>query len=532
MEKFPLSLNTLKKPVPETDLWQALLLFNVYRFILAFSFWMTTQFDIEKNVFYITNPSLYNAVSLFYFLASIVFLIIPFLVKHHYYLQINVSIFFDVPAIIMLMHACGGMSSAIGLLLIVLVAAHSLLVSERWALFSAAFATLGLISEQVYNIIYYTLPLTVLLQVGLLGSVLLISAYMINTLSIRIRINQKALTEHAEALLFTQKLNSQIVATMQEGIIVFDKELNIQNINSAAYKLLNFHPDHEINSLKYLPKNFQQAFNVWKKTKREIHAGSIRLNFHSLGKDITSSILVFIYDTTQEVKRAQELKLASLGHLTANIAHELRNPLAAVSHAAQLLGESSDLGVQDRDFVRIIREHAARMNTVIQNVLSISSRKEARIERFDLISWLENFAKSLVISNLPQAEITFDHPNQSFFVSADPTQLSQILINLSENGLRYSFRYTGRATLTFRVREQSDRDVIILDVIDQGIGVAKPIVKHIFEPFFTTEKLGSGLGLFLAKELCNINNIHIDHIQPPESGSIFRLSFPMNGNMR
>ena len=184
----------------EPDLWQALQLFNLYRFILAASFWAMLKFNILNKFFIVTNDSLYHVVSLNYFIASAIFLLMPFLIRHHYFVQINLSLFFDVPSIVLLMHACGGMSSAIGLLLMVIVAAHSLLVSERWSLFSAAFAACALIFEQVYNILKYDVPLNGLTQVGLLGTVLLISAYMINTLSIRIRLNQKKLAEHARAL--------------------------------------------------------------------------------------------------------------------------------------------------------------------------------------------------------------------------------------------------------------------------------------------------------------------------------------------
>ena len=515
----------------EPDLWQALQLFILYRFILAASFWAMLKFNILNKFFIVTNDSLYHVVSLNYFIASAIFLLMPFLIRHHYFVQINLSLFFDVPSIVLLMHACGGMSSAIGLLLMVIVAAHSLLVSERWSLFSAAFAACALIFEQVYNILKYDVPLNGLTQVGLLGTVLLISAYMINTLSIRIRLNQKKLAEHARALFEIQQLNTQIVANMNEGVIVFDNQQNIQHINAAAYQLLKFHPDREINSIKYLPKNFQQAFLAWEAGTRHFYFSDIRLNFQLLGKGSSKKTLVFIYDAAQEVKRAQELKLASLGQLTANIAHELRNPLAAISHAAQLLGESSELNTQDQDFIRIIREHSNRINTIIQNVLSISSRKETHQESINLIAWLKKFAKNLSISNLPSIQFTFDHPNRDYPIKADPSQLIQVLVNLCDNGLRYSFRHTGYATLTFRIRHRLDNSAVILDIIDQGIGVSKPIIKHIFEPFFTTEKQGSGLGLYLTKELCDINHIKLEYIYQSEGGAIFRLTFPLGDDI-
>lgn len=519
---------------PETELWQALQLFNLYRLILAFSFWMMTKLNIEEKFFTITDNKLYDIVSLSYFLFSIAFLALPFFVKRYYYIQINLCIFLDVSAVILLMHSCGGITSGIGLLLIVFVAAHSLLVSERWALFSAALATILLIFENIYDIFKYELPLNSLIQIGLLGTVLLISAYMTNTLSVRTRQHQQSLMKQTHELNAIQQLNAQIVNAMHEGVMVFDAQKNIKHINTAAYRLLNFYPAQKIENIKNLPKNFQHAFDAWKEGKREhyilSHSAAIaetRLNFQSLAKDPAAGTIVFIYDATQELQRAQDLKLASLGHLTANIAHELRNPLGAISHASQLLGESSELLLQDQELVTIIREHCNRMNTIIQNVLSISSRKKPNFSKIKLFPWLKKWVKNFSSPEFSHPTFNFKHIDQHFTVQADPSQLAQVLTNLCENGLRYSFHHTGKATLTFRLQPHTEFSAVTLDIIDQGFGIPKNIIKHIFEPFFTTEKSGSGLGLYLAKELCDINNIHLETISEPNSGAIFRLTFPL-----
>lgn len=534
MDKISPPLNGSSTATPEAELWQALQLFNLYRMMLAFSFWMLTKLNIEEQFFTVTNDDLYDITSLSYFLLSITFLTIPFFIRRYYYLQINLCIFLDITAIILLMHACGGITSGIGLLLIVLVSAHSLLVSERWALFSATMATILLIFENIYDIFKYDMPINSLMQIGLLGSVLLISAYIINTLAVRIRQHQKSLIQQTRQLNAIQQLNTQIVNAMHEGVMVFDAQQHINHINNAAYRLLNFYPAQKIESIRNLPKNFQQAFEAWKQGKREhyilSHTAAIaetRLNFQPLGKDPTTGTIVFIYDATQEIQRAHDLKLASLGHLTANIAHELRNPLGAISHASQLLGESSEITSQEQDLINIIREHCNRMNAIIQNVLSISSRKKPEVSKIKLFPWLKKWIKNFSSPDFPHPTFNFKHNNQRVTVQADPSQLAQVLINLCENGLRASFRHTGQATLTFRIQSHSEFSAVTLDIIDQGFGIPKTIVKHIFEPFFTTEKSGSGLGLYLAKELCDINNIRLETIVEPHSGAIFRLTFPL-----
>lgn len=525
MNKMPPLQNGMPTLTPETDLWQALQLFNLYRVFLSFSFWMITKLNIEDKIFSIIEPKLYATISLSYFLFSLFFLAIPFFIHRFYYFQINLCTFIDVSATILLMHACGGVSSGIGLLLIVLIAAHSLLVSQRWALFSAALATIFLFFEQLYDVLQYHLPLNLFMQVGLLGTVLLISAYIVNTLAIRTRQHQHFLIEQAHQLDAIQKLNTQIVNAMHEGVIVFDAEKNIQYLNHAAYHLLNFHPTQKIETIKNLPKHFQQAFDAWQTGKR-VATTEIRLNFQSISKDPSTGCIVFIYDATQEMQRAQDLKLASLGHLTANIAHELRNPLGAISHASQLLEESTTLTAEEKEFSKIIREHCNRMNTIIQNVLSISSRKKPEPSKIKLLPWLKKWVKNFSSPDFSHPTFSFKYTGEHFTVQADPSQLTQVLTNLCENGLRYSFRRTEIPSLTFRLQSHHENSTITLEIIDQGFGIPKSVAKHIFEPFFTTEKSGSGLGLYLAKELCDMNNIRIDTLIEPHSGAIFKLTFP------
>lgn len=525
MNKIPLPPNGISPFAPEADLWQALQLFNLYRAILSFSFWIITKFNIEDKIFPITELELYRITSLSYFMLSLFFLTIPFFVHRFYYFQINLCTIVDVSAIILLMHACGGMPSGIGLLLIVLIAAHSLLVSQRWALFSAAFATIFLFFEQLYDVLKYDLPLNFFTQIGLLGSVLFISAYIVSTLAVRIRQHEIFLIEQAHQINVIQKLNMQIVNAMLEGAIVFDGEKNIQYINHAACRLLNLNASQKIESTKNLPKHFQQAFDAWQKGK-PFSTAEIRLNFQPITKDSSAGYIAFIYDTTQEIQRAQDLKLASLGHLTANIAHELRNPLGAISHASQLLEESSTLGPEEKEFSKIIREHCNRMNTIIQNVLSISSRKKSEPSKIKLLPWLKKWVKNFSSPDFPHPKFSFKYTGQHFTVQADPSQLAQVMINLCENGLRYSFRRTEIASLTFRLQSHIENSTVTLEIVDQGFGISKSVAKHIFEPFFTTEKSGSGLGLYLAKELCDMNNIRIDTLFESHSGAIFRLTFP------
>ena len=522
-----------QKPDLQDYLWQPLQLFNLYRLLLVIGFVSLTKFNLDTQFFGVVNKSLYQQACIFYAMASLIFLICSVLVKRGYAFQANVPIFIDVVALIVLMHATGGIISGVGILLIVIVAAHSLLFPGKYSLLSAAIAAILLIVEHSYNYFSLNVAINIYTQVGLLGNAILITSLVTNLLSLRVRRSQLIVESQAQQLATSQQLNAHIISAMHAGVLVFDQEYNIRLINVAARMLLDFQTTLQNNTLFELPETFQQCFADWQregKSTQLLQAApnslGLRLSFHPLGKGLPSGTLVFLYDLGSETRQAQDLKLASLGHLTANIAHELRNPLGTVSHAAQLLAESQLLSVEDKKLVNMIKQHCDRMNTVIQNVLSLSGRKPARTESIALIPWLEQFIKELNVQNVGTPNGTLETDRNDLVVDIDPSQLTQILINLCENGLRYSYKRHRQASLTLRVQTTDSPPTILLDVIDNGEGISKEIAKHIFEPFFTTENNGSGLGLYIAKELSQMNGTRLDYVPSVQFGSQFRLTIP------
>lgn len=514
-------------------LWKSLQLFNLYRVLLAIGFVSLTQFNLDTQFFGVVDKPLYLQACTLYFAASLLFLLSSLFVKRGYAAQANVPIFIDVVALIVLMHATGGIISGVGILLIVIVAAHSLLFPGKYSLLSAAIAAILLIFEHSYSFLSQKVAFNMYTQVGLLGCAIFITSLVTNILSLRVRRSQMIVESQAQQLATSQQLNAHIISAMHAGVLVFDQEYKIRLINVSARMLLDFQTTLQNNTLFELPESFQQCFANWQREGKSTltlqttpNGPGLRLSFHPLGKGLPSGTLVFLYDLESETRQAQDLKLASLGHLTANIAHELRNPLGTVSHAAQLLAESQALPVEDQKLVRMIKQHCDRMNTVIQNVLSLSGRKPARTENIALIPWLEQFIKDLTVQNIGIPKVTLEYDKQDLAVNIDPSQLTQILINLCENGLRYSFRKNGIATLVLRVQTTESPPTILLDVIDNGEGIAKEITKHIFEPFFSTENNGSGLGLYIAKELSQMNGTRLDYIPSLQFGSQFRLTIP------
>jgi two-component system sensor histidine kinase PilS (NtrC family) len=240
--------------------------------------------------------------------------------------------------------------------------------------------------------------------------------------------------------------------------------------------------------------------------------------------------LVFVEDAAETRQRAQQLKLASLGRLTASIAHEVRNPLGAISHAAQLLSESEATNEEDRRLMRIIQDHSGRVNRIIENVLRIGRRDGTAPEVFAIGPWLTAFVADLIERRqLVSEQVLLGVEPGDIRVVMDPTQLHQVLWNLCENALRYS---GGSPLLTLWCARKPIWDRPYLDVIDRGPGIPEDIARHVFEPFVSRESTGTGLGLYIALELCECNQATLNlHANGPE-GCTFRIGFAHPGRQQ
>jgi len=223
-------------------------------------------------------------------------------------------------------------------------------------------------------------------------------------------------------------------------------------------------------------------------------------------------------------QQAQQLKLAALGRLSASIAHEIRNPLGAISHAAQLLRESEELSRGDRRLSEIIRDHCKRMNGVVENVLETSRRRPPSPVRLNLSSHLADFAGAFRDSN-EDAQICVRIEPHDTEVRMDKGHLDQVLTNLVGNAVRHSREHAGRPLVHLAGGIDARTERPYLNVIDEGPGVPDDMVDHLFEPFFTTAKSGTGLGLYISRELCEANQARLTYHRHEGGGACFRITF-------
>jgi two-component system sensor histidine kinase PilS (NtrC family) len=236
--------------------------------------------------------------------------------------------------------------------------------------------------------------------------------------------------------------------------------------------------------------------------------------------------LIFLEDTTLIAERVQQTKLAALGRLSASIAHEIRNPVGAMSHAAQLLAEAPNFTPQERRLTDIITKNGERVSSIINNILQLSRRDTTRQERIELNGWLEDFVEEFrETAEVDASMLYLTTTTAEVEVRVDPSHLHQLMWNLCENALKYGRNFDSNDAIEIRTGRIATSDRPMLEVLDRGPGIPPSDAERIFEPFFTAGKGGTGLGLFIAREMAQCNRAVLIYEPRQGGGSIFRLVF-------
>ncbi len=516
-----------------TNSWRPLRLLNGYRLLIAALF----------NALYYTHhlfsplgasaPRLFGAVSTIYLLACLVSVGLNVWQRPGFHLQVFFLVLVDTLAITLLMHSSGGGTSGLGMLLVVTIAGGSILTAGRTAMSFAALASLAVLAESLYAH-YFSLPRTNSYpQAGLLGLTLFATAILAHVLARRIRETEALATQRGVDLANLAQLTEHIIQRMQTGIIVIDEAERIRLMNEAAWLMLGMPTIHDLPPLSRIAAPIKAQLDHWR-TQADPMAQPVRLGadnvpllprFARIGSD-TPGLLIYLEDTSATTQQAQQMKLASLGGLTASIAHEIRNPLGAISHAGQLLAESPALVGHDQRLVEIITTHSLRINAIIENVQQLSRRDQSRPTIFTLKAFLEHFLDELLATHsVAREDILIRVEPVELEVRFDPTQLHQILSNLCENALHHGIDDPGGHKVELLAHTTHTYRRPSLDVIDHGPGIDPHHLEHIFEPFYTTEPGGTGLGLYISRELAESNQAQLSYIPIPSGGSCFRLIF-------
>ena len=448
--------------------------------------------------------------------------------EQHAYLMV----FLDIPALTLLMHASGGIETGLGLLLAISIALGSLIMSGRAALVFASIATLSILTQQIYSELTLNLKVTAYTQSGLLGASFFAMALLAETLSRRLRESEQLASQRELDLANLAQLNAYIIKHMQTGVLVLDSAQVVRLINDAAARLLGIaNPRTGVALQRLAPELTRRLDQDMNKAPAETDiftteapSREIRLRATTLGQSHPAGTLLLLEDAAAITEQAQQMKLASLGRLTASIAHEIRNPLGAIGHAEQLLAESPNLTPEDRRLIEIIHNHTRRVNEIIEDVLRLSRRDRTAADKIPLLRWLREFLSEFRQQHgLRESQVSLQGTVEEILLRVDRGQLQQVLENLCGNALRHFHRPLEELSLALRVEIQPEGGFI--EVEDNGPGIPEPMRTQVFDPFFTTKSTGTGLGLYLARELCQANRLRLE-LLPGESGCRFRIGIP------
>lgn len=513
---------------PDQAAWRALRLFSGYRLFLASVLLFVFYLQLTPEFFGEKLPTLYLNVSVAYLFSAVFLMLFSSRQWGEFSSHCTAQLLFDIVMLSVLIHASGGLQTGLGALLVVFVVAGGALVPGRLAALIAAVATLSVLFEAGYN--YFEGQQTNQFgQAGMLGAIFFITSLLAQLLSRVVKQSQDLAEQRSIDLYKLATLNQHIISRMQVAVLVLDAKGAVTLMNASAQKLLGLNNsqtgfslyskvpvlaaqivqwlDHETNP--FVP--FQAGPDL-----PELNARATRLD--------SGEILIFIENTTEIAQQAQQLKLASLGRLTASIAHEIRNPLSAISHAGELLAEQPDKqDVATQKLTQIIQRHSARVNTIIETILKMSRRKTVEPSPVVLATWLVTFIEEFCeIKQLHSDQVVLEVKTPLARIYTDKEQLHQVLWNLMENALQYA-DLTRAAPL--RICLDKNAEVSFIDVFDNGPGVNRKAQSHLFEPFYSERAGGTGLGLYLARELCQANGARLTYLSSPPHR--FRISYPL-----
>lgn len=441
----------------------------------------------------------------------------------------------DMVALTVMMHASGGLGSGLGFLMLPTVAAGSILVAGQLALLLAAIASICVMTETLSTIMLLGRGKDAMFPAGILGILLFATAVIFQVLTQRIRHAQELAAQKISESEQLQNLNESIVKRMRTGILVIDSKDEIRLINSAAIQLLggqNPEKPLAVGRPLRLALPLHQQLEKWRAYpwlrtptfKGSRSTSELQANFTSLTQGREKQTLIFLEDTRTLIQQAQQLKLSSLGRLTGSIAHEIRNPLGAISHASQLLSEQNS-DPNSEKLLEIILRHCQRVNQIVENVLQLSRQKMPEFQKIWLLQWLKKFRNEYLDTQNKTCVIEIESTTKDTQIFFDPGHLAQILTNLIDNGLRFSEKETSERWVKLVISRDPIADLPFLDVHDRGPGVPEEDIDTIFEPFFTTNHDGTGLGLYLSRELCDANYASLNYFGDNADNCYFRIGF-------
>jgi two-component system sensor histidine kinase PilS (NtrC family) len=523
------------QPAPSEISRRELYFFNLFRVFQATLIAGLVFSPLALNWVALTHEMLARTIAVSYFLFSLINLSIGARSMVDLRLNVAIALAADVAATTVALYAIKNPPSGIAMLLMVNVGAGALLLPPRLAAFFAALATIGVIGQSFVGRLIESEDRD-LIEYALYGFGYFATAALCFALGKQMRETEALAERRGIDLANLAQINELIIRRMNTGVLVVDDANRVHLWNESAWALLG-NPTSAQSDLGSVAPELSRRLYHWRTTRKADNT-SVALaqdvpevipRFTQLASHDDSNVLIFLDDTSLLSRRAEQLTLTSLGRLSASIAHEIRNPLAAISYSAQLLAESEAMLEEDKRMVEIINNHCSRVNEIVENILQLSRRERSRPESIDLSRWVMHLVDEYKAGNdIGKDQLrAIAQPNQVEAL-ADPQQLQQVVWNLVQNALRYGRLPDEPARVAVVTRMAGDKGPPLIEVLDRGPGIPPKVAAQIFEPFFTTHEFGTGLGLYLARQMCEANQATLEYVPVAGGGSCFRITLPMH----
>lgn len=506
--------------------------FNLYRLLESVVYLALVFSPLAVDWIKISHSDIGRVVALIYCALAAILLISTERMRKNLSASIGLALALDTVAASMVLFSITGGHSSIPMMLMVNVGVCALLLPFRQSLALAALAAVGVMAPPVYAFVTQSGVDRSVLEATLFGLAYLAVAALCAHLGRQMRETEALAEQRGVDLLNLEQVNDLIIRRMKTGVLLVDDANHILRINESAWHLIG-NPSPSERDLGQVAAELSRRLYHWR------HSGRIDQNPVALAADVPeviprfsrmapnddTHILIFLDDTSLLSRRAEEMTLASLGRLSASIAHEIRNPLAAIRYSAQLLAESESMEEEDRRLVEIVNNHCTRANEVIENILQLSRRERSRPESIDVNAWALNFVEEYKQNNdLGQDHLRAITQNRQIEAMVDPQHLQQVVWNLVQNAIRYGREPGAVARVVVVARLATDKGPPLLEVVDRGPGIPAKVAAQIFDPFYTTSEYGTGLGLYLARQMCESSQATLEYVPVAGGGACFRIT--------
>jgi two-component system, NtrC family, sensor histidine kinase PilS len=506
--------------------WRMLFIYNLYRMVSIVLLFVYYFISFTSSL----GARIFIGLLILYMGFSVLCFYFGRIQSYQFEKQVFIAGTVDVTLLSILLVIIGNLYAGYGILLNVTIAYLSILIPGRIAIFFAALASSFILYGNFMSYLEgHFRDIGIFFYSGVYGAGFFATALTAWYLANWVRTSEQLAVHRSNELAGMQRLNEYIVGRLHSGIIYVDERKQIKLINTAARTYFNLDEIGQVQTVQNISTELNDKYEQFlvKTIQNEgvaqafLQKPYLRVHFFSTEIAKKTAVLIILEDMSYISQQAQQLKLASLGRFSASIAHELRNPLGAISHAAQLLGGDVRLTAADTRLKQLISNNCERMNGVIKNVLQLTRRQQSHPQLIDIGTFLTHFKEDFCHTN--QCNMTIKLSGiQGVPVFFDTSQLEQIMINLCDNAMKYGRDKQGDVSIVAEASMASNK--AILKIYDFGPGIPLEHKESIFEPFFTTTVNGTGMGLFIAKDLCDINQAQLNWVKT-NKGCCFTITF-------